>query len=224
MALARLELDGTWWGLLLLGATVAVVHLRDHAILELILTPSWTIFLPPHSLVAFAYTAGAVLLFGGLRLFRAALFPIVLTWFVNPVPNAFNRFIDLPLQHASALVARGFAHALGQQLSPGQLRLMFTPDFGMFIAPGCDGIRGAITMGFLALVAGYVYRFRRLHWILAVVGAVLLGYLLNFARLCLLVVYYVGALHVTWLQDRARMGDYVIGACLFFVRRRCCFC
>ena len=211
------EMCGTWWGLAILAFTVALVHLRDHAILELILSPSWAIFVPPHSLVAFGYAAGAALLFGGKRLFRAALFPIVLMWFVNPVPHVFNLWIDLPLQHASALIARGFAHALGQQLSSDQLRLMFTPDFGMFIAPGCNGIRGAITMGFIALIAGYIYRFRPSIHALVVAGAVLLGYIFNLIRLCVLVLYYIVALHITWLQNRAEMGDYIIGACLFFI-------
>ncbi len=211
------ELDGTWWGLVLLAATIAAVHVRDHAILEFVVGPSWSVFLPPHSLVAFCYTAGLVLLFGGTRLFRAALFPIVLTWFVNPVPNFFSLHVDLPLQHASSLIARAFAHAMGQQLTHDQLRLMFTPDFGMFIAPGCNGIRGAITMGFIALVAGYLYRFRGRVWAAVVVGAVLLGYVFNLVRLCCLVLYYIVALHIPWLQTRAEMGDYVIGACLFFV-------
>jgi exosortase J len=211
------ELRGTWWGLVILTVTVAAVHLRDHAILEFILTPSWAIFVPPHSLVALAYTAGAVLLFGGVTLFRAALFPILLTWFVNPVPNAFNLLIDMPLQHASAKIARTFAHLLGQPLTPDQLRLMFTPDFGMFIAPGCNGIRGAITMGFIALIAGYLYRFRLKFHVLMVVAAVLLGYLFNLIRLCVLVLYYIVALHIKWLQSRAEMGDYIIGAGLFFL-------
>jgi exosortase J len=211
------EMEGTWWGLALLVVTVAAVHLRDHAILEFIFSPSVSIFLPPHSLVALAYTAGAVLLFGGLRLLRAALFPVALTWFVNPVPHFFTLHIDLPLQHASSLIARGFAHGLGQKLTPDQLRLMFTPEFGMFIAPGCNGIRGAITMGFLALIAGYLYRFKARVWAMVVVGAVLLGYVFNLLRLCLLVVYYIVALHLPWLQTRAEMGDYVIGACLFFI-------
>jgi exosortase J len=211
------EMGGTWWGLVLLAATVAAVHLRDHAILEFIFSPQWSIFLPPQSLVVLAYTVGAVLLFGGVRLFRAALFPIMLTWFVNPVPHFFTLHVDLPLQHMSSLIARGFAHALGQKLTPDQLRLMFTPDFGMFIAPGCNGIRGAITMGFIALIAGYLYKFRLRVWAMVVVGAVLLGYVFNLLRLCLLVVYYIVALHIPWLQSRAEMGDYIIGACLFFL-------
>jgi exosortase J len=210
-------MQGTWWGLGIVAVTIALVHLRDHAILELILTPSWAIFIPPHSLVALAYTAGAVLLFGGVKLLRAALFPVLLTWFVNPVPNAFSLLIDLPLQHASAQIARGFAHWLGQPLTPDQLRLMFTPDFGMFIAPGCNGIRGAITMGFIALVAGHLYRFRLRFHVLTVVAAVLLGYVFNLVRLCVLVLYYIVALHIHWLQSRAEMGDYIIGACLFLL-------
>ena len=210
------ELRGTWWGLVVLVATIALVHVRDHAILELVIG-GWATFLPPHSLVAFAYTSGIVLLFGGTALYRRALFPIVLMWFVNPVPHTFNLVVDMPLQHASAAIARGFAHALGQKLTPDQLRLMFTPDFGMFIAPGCNGIRGAITMGFIALIAGYIYQFRPRVIALVTLGAVLLGYAFNLIRLCVLVLYYIVALHIRWLQSRAEMGDYIIGACLFFL-------
>jgi exosortase J len=211
------EMNGTWWGLVVLLATAAAVHLRDQSVLVFVFSPQWSVYVPPHSLVVFAYAAGVVLLFGGTRLFRAALFPLVLLWFVNPVPHIFNVLVDLPLQRASAHVARGFAMALGQPLSPDQLRLMFTPEFGMFIAPGCNGIRGAVTMGFIALVAGYVYRFRWYANAAVVAGAILLGYVFNFARLCILVLYYLVALRFTWLQDRAEMGDYIIGACLFLL-------
>ena len=38
------EMEGTWWGLVLLVVTVAAVHLRDHAILEFIFSPSVSIF------------------------------------------------------------------------------------------------------------------------------------------------------------------------------------
>lgn len=211
------ERNGSWWGLVILVVTAVVVHLREQSVLVFVLSPQWSIYIPPHSLVFFAYGAGVVLLFGGTRLFRAALFPLILLWFVNPVPHVFNVFVDLPLQRASAHVARAFAIALGQPLSPDQLRLMFTPDFGMFIAPGCNGIRGAVTMGFIALIAGYVYRFRWFAHVAVVAGAVLLGYLFNFARLCILVLYYIVALRITWLRSRAEMGDYIIGACLFLL-------
>lgn len=209
------QMEGSWWGLAILAVTIAAVHVRDQAVLVLVVSPKWAVYFPPHSLVAFAYGAGVVLLFGGTRLFRAALFPIILLWFVNPIPHFFNVLVDLPLQRISAHVARAFAIALGQPLTPDQMRLMFTPDFGMFIAPGCNGIRGAVTMGFIALIAGYVYRFRWHAHAAVVAGAVLLGYVFNFARLCTLVLYYLVALHFHWLRSRAEMGDYIIGACLF---------
>jgi exosortase J len=211
------EMQGTWWGLLILASTIALVHVRDQAVLVFVFSPQWSVYVPPHSFVIFAYATGVVLLFGGTRLFRAALFPIILLWFVNPIPHIFNVFIDLPLQRASAHVARAFAIALGQPLSHDQLRLMFTPEFGMFIAPGCNGIRGAVTMGLIALIAGYVYRFRWYAHAAVVAGAVLLGYVFNFVRLCVLVLYYLVALHFTSLQDKAEMGDYIIGACLFLL-------
>jgi exosortase J len=211
------ELDGTWWGFALLVATAVLVRIREQAVMLLVLSPQWTLTFPPHSLVMFAYGAGLVLLFGGRRLFRAALFPLLFLFLVNPVPHVFNVFVDLPLQRASAHVARAFAMALGQPLSPDKLRLMFTPEFGMFIAPGCNGIRGAVTMGMIALVAGYLYRFRWRALALVVLGAVVLGYVFNFVRLCVLVLFCLVALHVPSLQDRAENADYLIGAGLFFV-------
>ncbi len=211
------ELRGTWAGLALLAATALSVYVRQHAVLVLVVAPQWNVYFPPNSLVALAYVSGAVLLFGGTRLFRAALFPIALILLVNPVPHIFNVFVDLPLQRVSAHVARAFAHALGQPLTPDQMRLMFTPDFGMFIAPGCNGIRGAVTMGIIALIVGYLSRFRWLAHIAFVVAAVLLGYVFNFVRLCTLVLYYIIALHLPRLQPHGEMADYIIGAGLFLL-------
>lgn len=210
------EMSGSGWGAAILLATVATVRLREQTVLVFMVTPQWSVYIPPHSLVVFAYASGAVLLFGGARLYRAAWFPVALLLFVNPVPHIFNVYVDLPLQRVSAHVARGFAIALGQPLSPDQMRVMFTPQFGMFIAPGCNGIRGAVTMGLIALVAGYVYRFRFRAHVAVIAGAILLGYFFNFARLCLLVVYSIVALHIPSLQNKAEMADYIIGASLFF--------
>jgi exosortase J len=211
------EMDGTWWGFALLLGTAILVKMREQSVMVLVVAPEWNLYIPPPSLVVFAYGVGMVLLFGGKRLFRASLFPLILLLFVNPIPHLFNVYVDLPLQRASAHVARAFAMALGQPLSPDKLRLMFTPDFGMFIAPGCNGIRGAVTMGLIALVAGYLYRFRWRAHAMVVLAAVLLGYVFNFVRLCVLVLFYLVALHFPWLQDRAENADYLIGAALFFV-------
>jgi exosortase J len=209
--------DGTWWGLALLAVTMALARIQQQTIFMMVISPHWYTLLPPPSLTLLAYGSGVVLLLGGMRLYRAALFPILLLLFANPIPHAFNVFVDLPLQYASAHIARAFAMSLGQPLTPDHLRLMFTPDFGMFIAPGCNGIRGSITMAYIALIAGYVYRFRWYANALVVTGAVLLGYVFNLLRLCLLVLYYLVALRFPWLQNKAENADYLIGGALFLL-------
>src|ERR1700743_3217263 len=47
----RWEMNGSWWGLVILALTIAVVHVRDQAVLEMVLSPAWSIILPPYSLV-----------------------------------------------------------------------------------------------------------------------------------------------------------------------------
>jgi exosortase J len=209
------ETQGSWWGFAVLAISAALMFLRDQTLFIVTVNKDWLLQIPPLPLVAVVYAAGMVLLFGGPRLLRAAWFPVLLMWAVIPVPQTFSRFIDLPLQHAAASVARAFAHLLGQQLTQDKLRLMFTPEFGMFIAPGCNGIRGSITLGLAAIVVAWLYRFRWFVFAPVVAGAVLLGYFFNFLRLCLLVVYYKIALPHPWLQNHARQADLVIGGCLF---------
>jgi exosortase J len=209
------QAEGSWWGFVLLAGSAALTFVRDQMLFFVTFNKDWLLQLPPLPLVAVLYATGLVLLFGGRRLLRAAWFPVLFMWAVIPVPQTFSRRVDLPLQHASAHIARGFAGLLHQPLTQDKLRLMFTPDFGMFIAPGCNGIRGAITLGMAAVVVGYLYRFRWKVYLPAVLGAVMLGYLFNFLRLCLLVIYYKIALPYPWLQQHAKVADYWIGGGLF---------
>ena len=86
----------------------------------------------------------------------------------------------------------------------------------MAIAPGCDGVRGAVTMGYLALILGYVYRFSVRARVAAVLGAVALGYVFNLIRLCVLVSVLPGwRLPFPSLQAHGEGADYVIGGLLF---------
>ncbi|HXE07804.1 MAG TPA: exosortase J [Acidobacteriaceae bacterium] len=207
--------EGTWWGLLLLLAALLGTWVEGGANLVLMLSPEDSRTFPPSWLVLLVYGAGVVLLSGGVRLLRAALFPVLMLVLANPIPHAFSLWVDLPLQRVSAEVARSLAIHLGHPLTPDHLRLMFTPDFGMFIAPGCNGLRGSMTMGLIALVAGYFYRFRWAATGLVTIGAILLGYVFNLLRLCFLLLYYIVALHFPSLQNKAEQADYVIGAGLF---------
>ncbi len=208
------EMRGTWWGLPVIGLAFLLSVLREKMLL-LGFAGSVAISFQPVSLPVYVYGSGVVLLFAGARVWRKAWFPLGLLILSQPVPILSSQLVDIPLQHLSARVARDFATLIGFAPTTPQLRLMFSPDFGMFIAPGCDGIRGAVAMGYVALVLGYLKRVSAPLWAAYVSGAVLLGYLFNFIRLCVLVLYYRVALGHPALEGVAKQADYAIGSCLF---------
>jgi len=209
------ETGGTWLGFFLLAAAVMLVFVRDQTLLIVTVNKNWLLQLPPLPLIAVVYAASFVLLFGGTRLLRAAWFPVLLMWAVIPVPQTFSRRVDVPLQHAGAVVARAFAHLIGVRLNSGELKIMFSPSTGMFIAPGCDGLRGSITMGLTAIVVAYYYRFRWYVFLPVVVAGVLLGYVFNFLRLCAMVIYDKITVSHPWLGPHEELADHIVGACIF---------
>jgi exosortase J len=210
------QMRGTWWGLGVIALSYILSLLRSKIELVGIVGQASFAFVPI-SLVVYVYGSGVILLFAGTRVWRKAWFPLGLLLLSQPVPVLANGLIDIPLQSISARVARSFATLIHFAPTTPQLRLMFSPDFGMFIAPGCDGIRGAVTMGYVSLILGYLKRFTWYLWAAYVAGGVLLGYVFNFIRLCLLVVYYRIALGHPALEGVAKQADYVIGSCLFLV-------
>jgi exosortase J len=209
------ETGGTWWGFILLAAAVLLVFVRDQTLLIVTVNKNWLLQLPPLPLIAVVYAASFVLLFGGTRLLRAAWFPVLLMWAVIPVPQTFSRRVDVPLQHAGAVVARAFAHLIGVRLNSGDLKIMFSPSTGMFIAPGCDGLRGSITLGLTAVVIAYYYRFRWTLFLPLVVAGVLLGYVFNFLRLCAMVIYDKITVSYPRLGPHEELADHSVGACIF---------
>jgi exosortase J len=210
------QMRGTWWGLGVIGLAYVLSVLHQKIVFFAVLGGVFASLIPT-SLPLFVYGSGIILLFAGFEVWRKAWFPIGLLLLSQPVPVLTTDLIDIPLQSISARVARSFATLIHFAPSTPQLRLMFSPDFGMFIAPGCDGIRGAVTMGYVALILGYLKRVRPYIWAAYVAGAVLLGYLFNFIRLCVLVLYYRVALGHPDLEGVAKQADYVIGSCLFLI-------
>lgn len=206
--------DGSWWGLLVLSLAAVARWVFDRFNLGL---PglTGTAHVVPTGVLVWAYVSGAVLLFAGTRAYRRAGFSIGLLLLINPAPAFLVHSFDYPLQALGADTARNMAGWLGLHLQGQQLHLMFAPDLGMFIAPGCNGLHGAVTLGLLALVIGHLGGQRPWVHALFVVGAVLLGYLLNLLRLCVLVIAYALALHWPFLARHMEAADYVIGVCLF---------
>jgi len=208
--------DTTWWGLVLCVVSLLAARLGSLFDPWLNIKSGVVIHMIPGGLLFFGFVSGVVLLFGGVSAYRRAFFPIALLLLVNPVPKSFTSLVDLPLQYIGAHTANAFAGWLKTPLDGSELRLMFSPALGMFIAPGCNGLRGAIAMGYLALIVGYLYGLRIWLHAVYVVAAVLLAYLLNLVRLCSLVLCYKVALGFPFLARHMEAADYLLGSLIFF--------
>jgi len=128
------SMEGTWWGLPVISASIVLGRITTSTIIVTRIHGFNGSLLHP-GIAMFLYGVGAVLLFGGPCLLRAALAPLCLLLLVDPVPHAYNAAVDLPLQFLSANTARYFAHLIGLQPTGEQLRMMFAPNFGMQIVP-----------------------------------------------------------------------------------------
>jgi len=211
------ELRGSWWGLFPLVLALLCSAFRHSLEARVLAGPIGLNLLSP-KVPLYLFGSGLVILFAGWRVWRRAWFPLALLLCAQPVPYRFLVYGDLPLQDLSAHIARSFAVLIGfPPTSKELLRLMFTPDFGMFIAPGCDGVRGALTMGYLALITGYLKKVSVPRWIAYTVGGVALGYIFNLIRLCALVLYYRIAVGHPGLEHFAKWADYILGGCLFLM-------
>lgn len=210
------QIYGTWWGLVLCALALAAARINGSNPFVFRLASGSTVHLFSPGPLFFVYFSGVVLLFAGVQAWRSAFFPLVLLLCVQPVPHAFSHAVDLPLQYVGAHTANVFASWLNTPLEGSELRLMFAPSLGMFIAPGCNGLHGAVTMGYLTLILGYLYDFPVWLRIGYTAAAVLLAYVLNLARLCGLVLFYKVALNVPFLAQHMAATDYVLGTLIFF--------
>ncbi len=205
--------QGSLWGLAVVGLAIPLARLVSVSTLGVMVQGDpWQLLHAGPAL--FLYGVGATLLFGGIPLLRRSIAPLCLLLAINPVPHGFNDLADMPLQELSAATARSFAHLIGLQPTGEQLRMMFAPSFGMLIVPGCNGVRGAITLAYLTLIFGYTRRLRPGRLAGAAIGALLLGYALNLLRLCVLVVYYRVGLSFVSIQKYGVEVDYAIGCSL----------
>jgi exosortase J len=211
------RLDGTFWGLPVIAFALLTTTLTNAALGIRVGIYGFYPQMLHSGVPVFCFGVGAVLLFGGPTLLKRAILPLCLLLAINPVPYSFTQHLDLTFQEISANTARAFAHRIGLQPTGAQLVMMFTPDFGMMIVPGCNGIRGAATLGYLALIFGYVRGMSKRVLALFAVGAVGLGYLLNLLRLCTLVVYYRIGMKFPSIQSYGAQVDYVIGCTLFLL-------
>jgi exosortase J len=159
--------------------------------------------------------AAAIIVILGRDAAIAAKFGIALLILVNPVPGPFSGFVDIPLQHIGARAAFGFAHFLHLPYRLSDVSLLLPSGFGLFVATSCNGLRSAVSMGYVALIAGAFHRWPGKRHTLLVIAALLLGYLLNFTRLFTLVLFNWVSYHYPAVDPFEPWVDRVVGGVLF---------
>ena len=105
--------------------------------------------------------AGAILLAGGTRIFRALLFPLFLLVFMVPIPAIIYTQITFPLQLLASRAAELALTLIGVPVFR-EGNILELPNQRLSVVEACSGIRSLLSLTFLSLV--YAYFFDRRVW------------------------------------------------------------
>jgi exosortase len=125
--------------------------------------------------------AGAILLAGGTRIFRALLFPLFLLVFMVPIPAIIYTQITFPLQLLASRAAELALTLIGVPVFR-EGNILELPSQRLSVVEACSGIRSLLSLTFLSLV--YAYFFDRkvwMRWVL-LIAAVPIAILANAFR------------------------------------------
>ncbi len=155
--LARIAPQPSWTGLIvLLAGLVLLIVGRLGA--ELFLDRSSMLLV----------LAGVVILFLGLNLFRAVLFPLAFLQLMIPIPTIVFNQITFPLQLLASQVAATVLPALGVPILR-EGNVINLPSMALEVAEACSGIRSLMSLVTLAIIYGYLMEKRLwVRWFLAI--------------------------------------------------------
>jgi len=139
-----LPTEPSWWGLALLALAAGLQF-----------GGALGVGLFAGSLAFLLSVAGAVLCLGGFKWLRALAFPLVLAIFMLPKLAIVYNQATLPLQLLASRIAAGILTVSGI----GVIREGNILDVGghrVAVAEACNGIRYLLSLGFMAVVFGYV--------------------------------------------------------------------
>lgn len=104
---------------------------------------------------------GAIWFLGGTRILKQLAFPLILLWFMIPIPAIVYARITLPLQLFASRVAETLLGLLGiPVLRDGNILELASQKLS--VVEACSGIRSLLALSFLALI--YTYFFDRKVW------------------------------------------------------------
>lgn len=132
------------------------------------------------------WTLGAALLLGGRELTRLLLLPVLLLLFAFPIPAVLTNQIVYAFQIGTATLSTAVLHAIGvPAVMEGDT--IYARGFAFEVIETCSGLRITETLLLSAFAYGQILCQDRRHQIALVLIAPALGFLLNTARVLMIV-------------------------------------
>lgn len=153
--LAAIRPVPNWWGLAIAGMGAVQMLLGTLAAQVFIARTAFLVSL-----------TGAVLFLGGMRVLRIVAFPLLLLFFLFPIPAMVYARITLPLQIFASATAETVLNWIGIPcLREGNI--LELPHQRLSVVEACSGIRSLLSLAFLSLVYAYFFDQRvAMRWIL----------------------------------------------------------
>jgi exosortase len=198
--LARVKLQPSWLGALLLGFGLCVLVLGQMGA---------EIFLSRVSLLI--VLAGVVVLFLGWSFFRAVLFPWAFLLLMIPIPAIVFNQITFPLQLLASKVASTMLPWFGVPvLREGNVIML--PAMSLEVADACSGIRSLMSLATISVIYGYLMERKTAVRVLLALASLPIAVAANSLR-----VVGTGLLVQYWDPDKAQGFFHEFQGWLMFV-------
>lgn len=140
-----------WWGLVIVVLAALQLYVA---------TLGAELFL---ARMAFVFSIwGIVLFLGGMALLRLLVFPLILLFFMIPLPAILYNQVTFPLQILASRFAETTLSAIGIPVIR-EGNILELPSQRLSVVEACSGIRSLLSLMFLSLVYGFM--FERKLWI-----------------------------------------------------------
>ncbi len=171
--LARVEIEGSWWGLVPLVLGVAALSIGRLGV-ELTAMRSGFVL----SLI------GMVLLLFGREIFRILTFPLLFLFLMVPLPQSLVNVVAFPLQLMAAGAAVDALQALGiPALVEGNI--IHLADAKLFVADACSGLRSLMALLTLGVVFAYFFRRNNVERLVLIASTIPIAIFVNAMRVAL---------------------------------------
>jgi exosortase len=178
--------EPSWWGVVLLGAGLAVMATG---------VVGAELFLARISLLI--VIAGLIVMFLGWNYLRAAWFPLAVLLLMIPIPKILLNQVTMPLQRLAAVLATNILSLLGVVVNR-EGNIIHLPVMDLGVEEACSGIRSLMSLMTLALICGYFLDRRLWARVTLVAAAVPIAVFANSMRIVI-----TGLLVQYWDAERA---------------------